>query len=283
MKKLLFVLLCATLWLTGCGKDIGPMPEDEFLVIAHRGASAYVPENTLASYELAEDLDADYIELDIHLTKDGEMVVMHDQDVESTMNASGKISEFTLEELKKLSKKSRYQDDEGMAAKGQAEMYAVPALREVFDQFEDRMNFIIELKNPEDYPGIEEKLMDLLEANDMIGSDEDGHPKAVIQSFSEEGLEKIHALNPKIPLLRLISFEEGEEAQLTTEEIEKLQTYAAGIGVSYEALTEPFISYMQQQGLVVYAYTVNDQETALRMKDLDANGIHTDRPDILEK
>lgn len=283
MKKFAFVLLCAALWLTGCGIDEGPMPEDEFLVIAHRGASAYVPENTLASYELAEDLDADYIELDIHLTKDGELVVMHDQDVKSTMDASGKISEFTLDELKKLSKTSRYKDNEDIAAKGNAEMYAVPALREVFEQLGDRMNFIIELKNPEDYPGIEEKLMDLLEAADMIGSDENGHPKAVIQSFNEKGLEKIHALNEEIPLLKLISFEENEESQLTSEEIEKLQTYAAGIGVSYEALTESFISYMQQQGLVVYAYTVNDKETALKMKNHGANGIHTDRPDILEK
>lgn len=283
MKKIIWGLLCTVIWLAGCEEENGPMPDEEFLVIAHRGASAYVPENTLAAYELAEDLDADYIELDIHLTKDQELVVMHDQDVDSTMDASGKISEFTLEELKGLSENFRYQGDESMARRGHSEMYAVPSLQEVFDQFGDRMNFIIELKSPGDYPGIEEKLISLLNEYNLIGFDEEGHPKAVIQSFDENGLERVHQLDKNIPLLQLISFDEGEEAKLSGEDLEKLLTYAVGIGVSYEALSVPFIDGIQQKGLAIYAYTVNDTETAFKMKDLGVNGIHTDRPDILGK
>lgn len=283
MTKMRWGLLCTVLWLTGCVEENGPMPEEEFLVIAHRGASAYVPENTLAAYELAEDLDADYIELDIHLTKDQELVVMHDQDVDSTLDASGKISEFTLEELKRLSENSRHKDDESMATRGHSEMYAVPSLPEVFDQFEDRMNYIIELKSPGDYPGIEEKLVDLINEYNLKGFDEEGYPRAVIQSFDEKGLKRVHELDQAIPLLQLISFDEGEEAKVSAEELDKLLTYAVGVGVSYEALSVPFIEGIQQKGLVVYAYTVNDIEMAFKLKDLGINGIHTDRPDILDR
>ena len=144
------------LLLTGCGQEEvenGPLPSDEFLVIGHRGASAYVPENTLASYGLAEELDADYIELDIHLTKDDKLVVMHDKDVEGTTEESGEIASFTLDELKELSANFRYKDEEKIAAIGKSEMYAVPTLEEVFSQFGENMNFIIELKDPERLPG----------------------------------------------------------------------------------------------------------------------------------
>lgn len=286
MKKTIGRLLCVVLLLTGCGQEEvekGPLPSDEFLVIGHRGASAYVPENTLASYGLAEELDADYIELDIHLTKDDKLVVMHDKDVEGTTEESGEIASFTLDELKELSANFRYKDEEKIAAIGKSEMYAVPTLEEVFSQFGENMNFIIELKDPQDYPGIEEKLLKVLQELDMIGFDEDGRPKIVIQSFDEAGLKKIHKLNKDIPLLKLISVDEGEKAKLSAKEVAGLLDYAAGIGISYEAVTAPFIHDMQKKGLLVYAYTVNDAETALKLMSLGANGIHTDRPDILDK
>src|SRR5690606_16788217 len=104
MKKILFIISTAIL-LSACniGNDWdNPMPEEGFLMIAHRGASAYELENTLPSFELAEDLNADYVELDVHLTGDGQMIVMHDDDVKRTTEAVGKIKDFTLAELKEL-------------------------------------------------------------------------------------------------------------------------------------------------------------------------------------
>ncbi|NYF23892.1 glycerophosphodiester phosphodiesterase family protein [Sporosarcina sp. JAI121] len=278
------IILGVVLVLTACGKEEsegGLMPSEDFLVIAHRGASAYVPENTLASYGLAEELDANYIELDIHLTKDGQLAVMHDADVSGTTEANGKISEFTLAELKELSANFRHDDKEKKTVNGPSEDYAVPTLGEVFGQFGDNMNFIIELKDPKDYPGIEEKLVDALKEHDMIGFDENKHPKVAIQSFSEKGLKRVHELNQDIPLLKLISFDEDEVAKLSKKELDDLSTYASGIGVSFEALRVPFIKEMHDKGLAVYAYTIIDAETALKMKAIGANGIHTDRPDIL--
>ncbi|MFS0575564.1 glycerophosphodiester phosphodiesterase family protein [Sporosarcina sp. 179-K 3D1 HS] len=266
----------------GCGvtEVPGPMPDDEFLVIAHRGASAYLPENTLEAFSLAEKLDAPYIELDIHLTKDGKMVVMHDEDVSSTTEASGEIASFTLSELKQLSADAR--QSETIAVSDQEDSFAVPTLEEVFNQFGDQMNYVVELKDPEQYPGIEEKLVALLKQYELMGFDKKERPKAVVQSFSEKGLKRVHELEPAIPLLQLISFEDDEEAKLSDKEVEDLLKYAAGIGISYEALTPPFVNEMHKQGLTVYAYTVNKKEDALKMKSMRVNGIHTDHPDLLK-
>jgi len=279
-------LILTVLLLGGCGKgkaEVGLASNEDFLIIAHRGASAYVAENTLASYELAEDLDADYIELDIHLTQDGQLAVMHDADVTRTTEGSGEVAELTLAELKELSANFRRDDKKMRAVDGPSDEYAVPTLDEVFGQFGEDVGFIIELKDPKDYPGIEQKLIDVLKEYDMIGFREDGRTKVAIQSFSEKGLKRVYELNQDIPLLQLISFDEDEEAKLSKKELKKLLTYASGIGVTYEALSAPFIKEMHDAGLAVYAYTIIDAETALKMKAIGANGIHTDRPDILEK
>ncbi|MEK3935524.1 glycerophosphodiester phosphodiesterase family protein [Sporosarcina sp. FSL W7-1349] len=275
-RMILLILL-----LGGCGlhKVSGPMPDDEFLVIAHRGASAYLPENTLEAFSLAEKLDAPYIELDIHLTKDGEMVVMHDDDVSETTEANGEIAGFTLAELKQLSADARH---DKIAVSGPEDAFAVPTLKEVFDQFGDQMNYVVELKDPGQYPGIEEKLVALLKQYELIGFDESGHPKAVVHSFSEKGLKRVHELEPAIPLLQLISFDEDEEAKLSDKEVKDLRKYAAGVGISYEALSPSFVNEMHRQDLAVYAYTVNDEEAALKMKSMGVNGIHTDHPDLLK-
>ncbi|BAQ10137.1 glycerophosphoryl diester phosphodiesterase [Bacillus sp. OxB-1] len=282
MRKRVFSrMILLILLLGGCGlhKVSGPMPDDEFLVIAHRGASAYLPENTLEAFSLAEKLDAPYIELDIHLTKDGEMVVMHDDDVSETTEANGEIAGFTLAELKRLSVDAR---DGKIAVSGPEDAFAVPTLKEVFDQFGDQMNYVVELKDPGQYPGIEEKLVALLKQYELIGFDESGRPKAVVHSFSEKGLKRVHELEPAIPLLQLISFDEDEEAKLSDKKVKDLRKYAAGVGISYEALTPPFVNEMHRQDLVVYAYTVNDAEAALKMKSMGVNGIHTDHPDLLK-
>ncbi|MCG3089559.1 glycerophosphodiester phosphodiesterase [Sporosarcina cyprini] len=281
MKKI--VMACLVIFMmTGCSigeKKSAVFPDGDFFLVGHRGASAYAPENTLASFGLAEDLGADYIELDIHETKDGQLVVMHDKDVSRTTEGHGDIETYTLKELKSLSIVEKKKDKTTVI--GPSEYLAVPTLQEVFDQFGDSLNYVIELKNPSHYPNIEEKLVQQLKQNELIQKDKKGRPRAIIHSFNEKALKRVHKLNPDIPLLQLISFDEGEEAELSKKKIEKLLSYADGIGVSYEALTPPFVNYMHEKGLAVFAYTVNDPETALRLQAMGLNGIHTDKPDLL--
>ncbi|MCM3711705.1 glycerophosphodiester phosphodiesterase [Sporosarcina luteola] len=285
MKKLL-LLLSTALLLSACsiGNDWdNPMPEEGFLIIAHRGASAYEPENTLPSFELAEDLNADYVELDIHLTKDGELIVMHDDDVKRTTEATGKIKDFTLAELKELTANEEKGEKVTVSGRDEEEAYEIPTLREVVEQMKGDLRFVIELKDTEQYPGIEEELVRLMKEQQLIGSDAKGYPKAVILSFDKTALKQVHKIDPEIPLIQLISFDEGEEAALTKKELKDILSYASGINVSYEALTPPFVNTMHGEGLAVYAYTVNDAEAALRLKAMGVNGIATDEPDILDE
>lgn len=284
MKKIL-VIISAALLLAAC--SVGnewdnPLPEDGFLIIGHRGASAYEPENTIPAFELAEDLNADYVELDVHLTKDGELIVMHDDDVKRTTEAAGKIKDFTLAELKQLTADEK--KGEKIAVSGRdEEAYEIPTLREVVEQMKGDLGFVIELKDTEQYPGIEEELVRLMKEQELIGIDAEGYPKAVILSFDKKALKQVHKIDPQIPLIQLISFDEGEEAALTKKELKDILSYASGINVSYEALTPPFVNTMHDEGLAVYAYTVNDAEAALRLKAMGVNGIATDEPDILDE
>lgn len=282
MKQLLCIISTAIL-LSAC--SIGnewdnPMPKEEFLIIAHRGASAYEPENTMPSFELAEDLNADYVELDIHMTKDKELIVIHDDDVKRTTEAVGKIKDYTLAELKQLT--ANQEKGEKVAVSGKdEEAYEIPTLQEVIEEMKGDIHFVIELKDTEQYPGVEEELVRLMKEYGLTGEDDKGYPNAIIHSFDKKALKQVHKVDSTIPLIQLISFDEGEEAELTEKELKDVLTYASGINVSYEALTPPFVNTMHDEDLAVYAYTVNDPEAALRLKAMGVNGIHTDEPDLL--
>ena len=111
MKKIL--LLTCLLIISGCTQPSvqrAPLPADDFLVIAHRGASAYAPDHTLAAYEMAVQMDADYIELDLQLTKDGKLVALHDT-VISFQNVDRTIADITLDELKLYSPGEEFNEE----------------------------------------------------------------------------------------------------------------------------------------------------------------------------
>ncbi len=268
--------------MAGCSQektDTERTPDEDFQIIAHRGASAYAPENTPASFQLAEEMNANYIELDIHLTKDGEIVVMHDEDVAKTTEGSGDIGTYTLAQLKELSVNTGHKERERNPV---AEAYKVPTLREVFDQFGDQMNFMIELKESKNNRGIEEKLVDLLKEYEIISTaDQDKKPKVVVHSFYEKMLKQVHELNEDILLLKLITFEEGETAELSKKELDNLLTYSSAIGIGHKLLNQDFIQEMNDKGLLVYATDVQDVDVAKKMQKIGAKGIFTNRPDIL--
>ena len=282
MKKIILLLVGLLLVLTGCSigtKWNNPIPNDEFLIVGHRGASAYEPENTIPAFELAKNLGSDYIELDIHMTKDGELVIMHDKDVKRTTESKGKIKDHTLAELKELTADEK--KGEKVAVSSQEEAYDIPTLREVLEEMEGDVRFVIELKDPDEYEGIEERLVSMMKDYGLLAKDENGYPKAVIHSFDEDALQKVHRLNKDIPLLQLISFDDGEEAVMSKEELNKLLTYAIGVGVSYEALNAKFVSAMHEADIIVFGYTVDDREDAVKLQAMGVDGIHTNKPDLL--
>ena len=282
LKQMLYGFIAIIFLLSGCALAEAEAVEGDFYIVAHRGASAYAPENTLASYELAENMNADFIELDIHLTKDNEIIVMHDHDVKETTEASGEISDYTLAQLKELSANTNEKKAEKMASEPQKNL-RVPSLKEVFEEFGDEMHFMIELKNPKKNKGIEEELAVLLEEYDMIPTEENKESRVYVHSFHKSALKRLYEINPKIPLLQLVTFDKGEKEELAGKELEDVKKYSTAIGVSHEYLDKEFIQDMEENNLIVYATAVDDAKEARKMKKIGARGIFTDKPDLLEE
>src|SRR5690625_1782572 len=129
------------------------------LIIAHRGASGHVQENTLAAFELTVEEGADCIKLDVHLTNDGELVVIHDDTLDLTTNGTGRVQEKTLDELKAYDAGSWF--DTKFASE------KIPLLQEVIDILPADVFLNVEIKNtPTGYQGIEQQRVDALEQHD---------------------------------------------------------------------------------------------------------------------
>lgn len=252
------------------------LPQDEFLIIAHRGASAYAPEHTLASYDLAASMGADYLEIDLNRTKDGKLIAFHDEVI--AFNHHYKmVSSVTFEELQQYSPGLRFNKKYPHLASPEYESLRIPELSEVFAHFNGRENFYIELKSPVHYPGIEEQLLSLLDEYKLLDQ-QSTYPKVIIQSFHKQCLKEILLMAPSIPLVKLFKFKNN--ASLNKKEIADLKKYASGVGPNFQAITSQFVSQMHDNGLHVHPYTANKEKDIRALLSLDANGVFTDNPDI---
>lgn len=278
MRKILLLIMCVFTY--GCTENyIGraPLPQGDSLVIAHRGASAYVTDHTFAAYDLAIQMGAEYIEIDIQMTKDGKLVAMHDTVVllEDTEHA---VAEVTFSDLQQS-----YTPNEPKKIELVDASYSVPKLRvvdleEILATYGDSINYFIEIKSPTIYPDIEKELLALLREHHLLNRTDTINPKVIIQSFNEDILRKIFAMEPSIPLVKLYKFDHN--AYFTNNRLRKLSQYASGVGVNAEALTLDFIDSTQDAGFHVYPYTVNDEEQMRKLITFGVNGFFTDRPDV---
>lgn len=143
--------------------------------VAHRGATGYAPENTIAGFDLAVDMKADYIEIDVQRSKDGELVLIHDTTVDRTTDGTGKVGELTFEQLRSLD-----------AGSWKGEQFAgeqIPTFAEILDRYRGKVGILIELKAPELYPGIEEEVASVVKERNL---DKPQNEKIIIQSFNFE-------------------------------------------------------------------------------------------------
>ncbi|MDX5864551.1 glycerophosphodiester phosphodiesterase [Bacillus cereus group sp. BfR-BA-01119] len=240
--------------------------------IAHRGASAYAPEHTIAAYKLGQQLKGDYIEIDLQMTKDGYLVAMHDETLNRTTNGTGLVKEHTLEELKQLKADSSFNEKHPNLAKKEYENAKVPTLEEVIEVFGHDANYYIKTKSPDEYPGMEEKLLEIINHYEI-------QDKVIIQSFSEESLQKIHNLNINIPLVQLLSYKKA--VQLTELEIKKYKTYCIGLGMNYKYIDSAYVKKIKKHGLEVHPFTVDNEQDMKRLLLWGVDGIFTNYPDRL--
>lgn len=242
------------------------------IVIAHRGASAYAPEHTIAAYDLAIEMAADYIEQDLQMTSDGVLVVMHDATLDRTTSCSGLVIERALHELEPCDAGSWFSHDFRGAR--------IPTLRELFERYGKTARYYIETKNPDEAPGMEAALLALISEFGL----RDGAVEkwqVLIQSFSRDSLLKMRRLDPELPLIQLVADDQGSDlirAQLTD-----IRGYAVGIGPARASVDSALVDAVHDQGLVIHPYTVNEPAEMRRLMALGVDGMFTDCPDRLRE
>lgn len=238
---------------TPAGSPGGARP----LVIAHRGASALAPENTIAAFERALADGADAIELDVHLSRDGHPVVVHDFTLERTAGAASPVSELTVRELKRLDVGAW----RGPAWRGQR----IQTLAEVLERFRGRTRFWVELRAGSSvYPDIEAKAVGALQLSGTVDD-------AVLLSWDPGVLVAARALDHALPLGLLVA-----QAPVAP----PAGVPATAVCPAVEVADAEGIGRVRAAGLGCYVWTVNDADTMERLVGWGASGIITDRPDL---
>ncbi|MFD2044526.1 glycerophosphodiester phosphodiesterase [Ornithinibacillus salinisoli] len=230
-------------------------------IIAHRGSAGTHPENTMAAFREAEHVGADGIELDVHLTKDGKLAVIHDETVNRTTNGKGHVKDFTMSELHRL--------DAGSSFSTEFPYEKIPELTEVLTWLEQTgLTVNIELKNVFylDYPGIEEKVLEELERFDLKS-------RAIISSFNHLGLYRMRKLDPMIDIAILFS-----------EKLYEPWKYAESLGATslhphVYSMTDEMIHTSEQQNYPVRPFTINDEMHMERLIHAGCSAIITDYPE----
>lgn len=229
-------------------------------IFAHRGASAYAPENTVEAFALAMEQGADGIELDVQMTKDGQVVVIHDETIDRVSDGTGAVRDYTLEELKKFHFSNHMENYENAV---------IPTLKEVLDLIKSsNMLLNIELKTGIYwYPNLEEKTMELVKEAGM-------EDRVIYSSFNHYSIKKILELNPH-----------AECAFLYSDVILNVDKYAKNAGVCglhpavYHLKMAEFLKEYQESGLKVRVWTVNKKEDMEKFIRADLEAVITNYPD----
>ena len=235
--------------------------------VAHRGAAAYAPENTIASYDMAVGMKADYIEIDVQRSKDGELVVIHDTSVDRTTDGTGKVGDLTLEQLKSL--------DAGSWKGEQFTGETLPTFEEVLDRYHGKVGILIELKSPELYPGIEEQVAEALRQHHL---DKPQNEKIILQSFNFDSMKKMDRLLPRVPVGVLTS-----NRSLTSQEaLQEISTYAEWFNPSYGIVSEEVVEDVHSLNMKIGSWTVRSHDAADFLFDMNVDAMITDYPDYVD-
>jgi len=254
------------------------------LIIAHRGASGHAPEHTLPAYDLAVEMGAHVLEPDLQMTRDGVLIAFHDATLDRTARGpaefcTGPVRERTLAEIRQCDVGSWFNERFPERADPAFEGLQVVTLDELFLRYGDRVRWYPETKQPEDNPGMEEALVELLHRHGLRDAAVE-RGQVLIQSFDPESLQRLRALDPALPLVQLLP-RQALVDRTAAEVLEAVSAYAQGVGPNHTLVDAGFMEAARANGLFVHPWTVNDAGIMDRLLDLDVDGIFTDFPDLL--
>ena len=249
----------------------GPPPGSRpALIAAHRGGALLWPENSLLAFRNAIALGADLVETDVHLTADGEVVVLHDPTLDRTTTGTGRVRDVARVALSPL----RLRDRDGAST---AE--PVPTLVELLDIVApSRAELLLEIKVGADrsrYPGIEEKVLRLVRERNL-------ERRVVVMAFETATVKRIRELDPAIRLALLVSRGRVERERVPAAEAVRWaqEAGASDLGIDYRVLDAGLIEAARRARMPLAAWTVNEESDIRRVIDLGVDVVTTDRPDL---
>jgi len=254
-------------------------PRPKTMVIAHQGGDGVWPGDTLYAYEKAVAIGADVLEMDAHITKDGVIVLMHNETVDDTTDGTGLIEDMPLVELKKLDAAYDWSNDGGQTFPYRGQGITVPTLEELFQKF-PQMRYVIEIKLTE--TPIDKPLCNLIHQYAM-------QDKVIVGSFHDEAMAAFRQTCPDVAT-------SGARTEVTYFVIMGKVFLSGLISPHYQALQVPwekseskgipimtrrFIREAHAKNIAVEPWTVNDPELMKQYIEWGVDGIITDRPDLM--
>lgn len=241
------------------GLSINTFAEEEWSeeveITAHRGNKAIAPENTMPAFKAAVESGADWIELDVSQTKDGVLVVFHDEDLQRITRNTDKVWEITYQELKELDAGSYF-------APGYLNT-PIPSLEEVLDYCKDKIKLNIEMKHNEHFSeDFYIKLVSMVQQREMTS-------QCMISSFDYNSIQMVKLLDPSL-----------ETGWISSQPVEQPELYtdADNFVLSIELIEPDIVNRIHALGKEVIAWTVNDQYAVEKCRKAKADNLITDRP-----
>ncbi len=249
------------------------MSKNKHIIVGHRGAGGLAPENTLAAIKIGLENKVDRIEIDVHQSLDGKIVVMHDETLDRTTNGKGPIKSKTWDEISQL--------DAGYKFSPEFKNEQIPLLEDVIRFIDGRAALIIEIKGgSEYYPGIEQHVVDIIRENNTMDW-------CIVHSFYTGVLEKLHEIEPelklhklfvvKFPLLPFMLVDGGLEYYNF-----RKHSYITEYSLFYHFANRRIIKKIHNSGKKVNVWTVDDPKDANKLLKLKVDGIITNYPDRIK-
>ncbi|SDD82386.1 glycerophosphoryl diester phosphodiesterase [Paenibacillus sp. UNCCL117] len=238
------------------------MSQQRTMIIAHRGAAGEAPENTISAFKLGLEQGCEGIELDVHLSKDGEIVVIHDSTINRTTHSKGAVNELTVAELK--------QADAGLWFHEQYAGERIPLLEEVFELVPPEVMINVEIKGSYGYR-LEPALAALMRRMDRVHN-------VVVSSFDFKSLQALKLHEPEAKLGLLYDLSVARHADMT----KLISSPVYSLHPSFRRLDKADVRDAVESGLQVYAYTINDEDKMRQAIEYGVSGIITDYPGRLK-
>ncbi|PSK96604.1 glycerophosphoryl diester phosphodiesterase [Murinocardiopsis flavida] len=244
--------------------------------VAHRGASGYAPENTLAAVDEAAARGATTVEVDVQRTKDGRLVLIHDRTLERTTDAKDRFPDrssyavdgFTYAELRTLDAGSWF----GAEFKGER----IPSLEEGVDRMRAKgLNLLLELKSPERHPGIAKDVASVFQSRQwwLWPSPEGERPRLVVQSFDHGALKSLHTLLPRVPI--------GLLGRVPERDLDAYAKWADQINPKHTKVDADYVAAVHERGMEVFVFTVDKPAEVRSAVESGVDGVISNLPDTV--